>query len=378
MAGEVFPFHPRELWSDRKLHKFISRSDLLGLNAAQQAIADSGLLACRDGLGRDEQILWNERTAVVVASGGENFRHQYDFFPLLTAAGGSMKTFGEELTSSVNPMWLLRSLPNNVLCYVGVTAGFKGPNANFTSHSASGSLAILEGARILGDGDADRVLVVGYDAPVEPQMVLHYAGLGLLSPEAIRPFDAARDGSILGEGAGALVLERKEEAARRGARVRGEFLGGAVTAEGEGLLNIREDGEGVARALTLGLAEADLAPDDISMVTAHGNGTVRSDLSEGRALLEVFGRNGPAVTAFKWSLGHLLAASGLLESVLTVMALEEGEVPGISTLENLDPALVGLPASQERRKLAGEIALLIGRGFGGVASTLAFRRFSGE
>ncbi len=373
IAGEIQEFNPRELVSDRKLHKMISRGDLLGLNAAFQALDNSDLLRYRDGLGKEEQARLNERTAVVVASGGENYRNQHEFFPLLTVAKGSMKSFGEELTSAVNPMWLLRSLPNNVLCYVGVTTGIKGPNANFTSHSGSGSLAVLEAGRILREGEADRVLVVGYDSPVEPQAILYFERLGILSSDSIRPFDARRDGSILGEGAGALVLETLEAAERRGAHRRGEFLGGAVTAEGEGLLNIRQDGNGVARALRLGLADASMAPEDISMVAAHGNGTIRSDLSEGRAILEVFGRDGPPVISFKWAVGHLLAASGILEAVLSVLALEKGEAPGIPTLEHLDPELAGLQVSREHRKLAGNTAVLIGRGFGGISGALLFK-----
>jgi len=270
-------------------------------------------------------------------------------------------------------MWLLRTLPNNVLCYTGVTAGFKGPNANFTSHSAGGALAILEAARMLRDGEADRALVVGYDATVEPQSVLYFAGLGLLSATAIRPFDSERDGSILGEGAAALLLETPASAERRGAAARGVVLGGAVVSEGEGLLPLREDGDGVRRAVEEGLGLSGVDPGQVSLVAAHGNGTPRSDATEGLALLDLFGSGGPPVTAFKWAVGHLIAASGVLEAVLTLLALTRGEAPGIATLRSLDPALSGLRAGREPQPIRGDTGILIGRGFGGLAASLVLR-----
>jgi 3-oxoacyl-[acyl-carrier-protein] synthase I len=373
VAGEVPDFDPRALVSDRKLHKLLGRQDLLGLKAAHEALAHSGLLAFRDGLDPAERVTFNERTAVIAASIGGAYRNQYDFLPLLAKSKGDMRVFGEELDSTVTPMWLLRTLPNNVLCYAGVTTGFKGPNSNFTSHSASGALAILEAARVLREGEADRALVIGYDASVEQQAVLYFAGLGLLSRTAIRPFDARRDGSILGEGAGALVLEVREAAERRGARVMGEVMGGAVCAEGEGLLGLREDGDGVSRALALALADAGTRAGEVSLVAAHGNGTLPSDDSEARAIVGHFGADGPPVTAFKWAVGHLLAASGLVESVLLLSALAGGVAPGIATLGQRDPAWPGLSASAEHRAIEGRTGVLIGRGFGGLASALVFR-----
>jgi 3-oxoacyl-[acyl-carrier-protein] synthase I len=372
VAGEIPGLDPRALVKDRRLHKLLSRADLLGLKAAVEAVEEAGLAAARERLDEPGRAEFNERTAVVAASGGASYRNQWDFLPPLESAAGSRRAFGEEVPSAVTPMWLLRNLPNNVLCYAGVTLGFKGPNANFTSHSASGVLALLEASRMLHDGEADRALVVGYDTAVEPQVLLHYARLGLLAAEAIRAFDAARDGCLLGEGAGALVLETEEAAARRGARALGEVRGGAVASEGEGLLSIREDGDGVARALRSALEETGLSPRDISLVAAHGNGTERSDLSEGRAILEVFGGEGPAVTAFKWALGHLFAASGAAESVLALRAMGEGVAPGIPTLRRLDPALAGLRADPLPRALAGRTGVLIGRGFAGLDAALVF------
>ena len=163
----------------------------------------------------------NDRTGVYVGLGGGGYQNEYEFFPLLTAANGDLGTFGRELTATVNPMWLLRSMPNNVLCHIGIRYGLKGPNVCVTNHSVSGSLAVAEAAAALRAGEADRALAVGHDAPVEPQMVLYYHQLGLLSADGLWPFDARRSGSLLGEGAAALVLEtetRRGCAPRQGLR----------------------------------------------------------------------------------------------------------------------------------------------------------------
>ena len=146
-----------------------------------------------------------------------------------------MERFGRELPDTVNPMWLLRTLPNNVLCHVGIRHGLKGPNACITNHSVSGMLAVIEGALAMREGEAQRVVAVGHDAPIEPQTLLYYHRAGLVAQDTLRPFDARHDGSLLGEGAAALVLETEASAAARGATVLGEYLGGGDASDGEGI-----------------------------------------------------------------------------------------------------------------------------------------------
>ncbi len=284
MAGEIANFNAREMVDDRKLHKLIRRTDLLGLYAAGKAIDDAGVAAHRDTLTPDAAATFSDRTGVYVGSGSGNFENQYDYFPLLAAANGSLPEFGRELANTVNPMWLLRSLPNNVLGHIGIKYGLKGSNACITSHSCSGSLAVIEGMEALRNGEADRVVAVGHDAPIEPQMVLYYYRLGLIASETLRPFDIARDGSVFGEGAGALVLETEASATARNATVLGEVLGGGYTSEATGLLAIRDDGDGLARAITMALDDAKIAARDVGMIVAHGNGTRPSDASEAAAI----------------------------------------------------------------------------------------------
>ena len=378
LAGEISGFDPRALVEDRKLHRLLQRSDLLGLYAAGRALDDSGFVAYRETLEPPAATAVNDRTGVYVGMGGGSYRNEYEFFPLLTTANGDLGTFGRELTATVNPMWLLRSMPNNVLCHIGIRYGLKGPNACLTNHSVSGSLAIAEAAEALRAGEADRALAVGHDAPVEPQMVLYYHQLGLLSAAGLWPFDTRRSGSLLGEGAAALVLETDTAADARHVRILGEFLGSGCATEAEGLLAIRADGDGLACAIALALDDARMRPAEVGMIVAHGSGTRQSDASEALAIRRVFGDTAPPVTAFKWAFGHPLAASGILDSVLALMALRHGVVPGVATLRELDPDFENLPVSSRPQAPRSDVALVLNRGFGGSNTALVLRAAASE
>ena len=373
LAGEIAALDPRALVEDRKVHRLLQRSDLLGLYVAGRALDDSGFVAYREALEPPAVAAVNDRTGVYVGLGGGSYQNEYEFFPLLTTANGDLGTFGRELAATVNPMWLLRSMPNNVLCHIGIRYGLKGPNACLTNHSVSGSLAVAEAAAALRAGEADRALAVGHDAPVEPQMVLYYHQLGLLSADGLWPFDARRSGSLLGEGAAALVLETEAAAAARHVKVFGEFLGSGCTSEAEGLLAIRADGDGLAGAIALALDDAAMRPAEVGMIVAHGSGTRQSDASEAAAIRRVFGATTPPVTAFKWAFGHPLAASGILDSVLALAALRHGVVPGVATLRERDPDLGDLPVSARPQVPRSDVALVLNRGFGGSNTALVLR-----
>ena len=373
VAGEVPDYNPRALVEDRKLHKLIRRTDLFGLYAAGRAIEGSGMLAHRDALTPDAAAIYSDRSGVYVGSGGGNYQNQYDYLPLIEAAGGDMAQFGQQLSDTVNPMWLLRTLPNNVLGHIGIRHGLKGPNACITNHSIGGLLAVIEAMEALRNGEAERALAVGHDAPIEPQMVLYYHAVGLIASAALRPFDARHDGSLFGEGAAALLLESQASAAERGATVLGEVLGGASCCEAGGLLPIRDDGDGVERAVRAALADAGLAPGDVGMIVAHGNGTPASDASEAAALRAVFGAALPPVTAFKWAFGHLIAAAGILDAALALAALKQRVVPGIATLESIAADCAGLTLSTAAQAPRSDVALVICRGFAGTDAALLLR-----
>ncbi|HEY1328983.1 MAG TPA: beta-ketoacyl synthase N-terminal-like domain-containing protein [Casimicrobiaceae bacterium] len=372
-AAEMPSFNARALVDDRKLHKFIRRTDFFGIYAGDRAVAEAGLVAHRETLSPEAAAEFSDRTGVYVGSGGGAFENQYDYFPLMTEAGADLGRFGAELGNVVNPMWLLRTLPNNVLCHVGIRNDLKGANACITNHSCGGALAVIEAMEGLRNGEADRAVAIGHDTPIEPQNVLYYSQCGLLAREAIRPFDAKRDGSLFGEGAAALALETAAAAEARGATVIGEVLGGGHAAEAAGLLTIREDGDGVERAVRAALADAQVSPDDIGMIVGHGNGTRLSDASEAAALTRIFGDRMPPATAFKWSFGHLIAAAGILEMVIALQALRAGVVPGIATLRDPDPACAGMRLSSQAQKPRGDIALIVCRGFAATDSALIVR-----
>jgi 3-oxoacyl-[acyl-carrier-protein] synthase-1 len=373
VAAEIAGVELRDLVRDRKLLKLIRRTDVLGLYAASAALDGSGLPAWRDALPADRAALASDRTGIYVGAGGGTYSTQYDFFPLLTEAKGDLQAFGRELPATVNPMWLLRTLPNNVLCHIGINYGLKGTNACITNHSVGGALAVVEAFAGLRAGEAERAVAIGHEASIEPQHVLYYYRVGLVSPDGLRPFDAAHNGSVFGEGAGALVLETAEAAAARGAAVLGEVLGCGYASEGAGLLEIREDGDGLARAIRLAFEDSGLEPRDVAMIVAHGNGTARSDASEAAAIRSVFGSAVPPVTAFKWSFGHLLAAAGALEAVIALAAMRAGVVPGIGSLVTPAPSAEGLPLSRQPVAARGDVALVLSRGFGSTDAALLLR-----
>jgi 3-oxoacyl-(acyl-carrier-protein) synthase len=204
-------------------------------------------------------------------------------------------------------------------------------------------------------------------------MVLNYHQLGLLSADGLRPFDARRSGSLLGEGAAALVLETETAAVARHARVFGEFLGSGSATEAEGLLAVRPDGDGVARAIALALDDAEIRPAEVGVIVAHGSGTPLSDASEAAAIRRVFGTTAPPVTAFKWAFGDPLAASGILDAVMALVALRRGVVPGVATLRELDPEFADLPVSAGPQAPRSDVALVLNRGFGGSNTALLLR-----
>ena len=372
-AAEIADFNPRALVDDRKLHKLIRRTDMLGIYAGDRAAETAGYAAYRDSLAADAANAFADRTGIYVGSGAGAYENQYDFFPLMSEAGGDLGKFGHDLPDTVNPMWLLRTLPNNVLCHVGIRNRLKGANACITNHSVGGSLAVIEATEALRNGEADRALAIGHDTPIEPQNVLYYYQCGLLTQDVLRPFDARRSGSVFGEGAGALALETEASAKARAAPILGEVIGGGYVTEASGLLAIRDDGDGVARAIEAAFADAGIGAGDVGMIVAHGNGTAQSDASEAAGLRRVFGARCPPVTAFKWAIGHLIAAAGIVETTIALAALQANTVPGIATFDAADVACADLPVSRVAQVPRGDVALVLCRGFAATDAALLVR-----
>ena len=373
VAAPVTEYNGGKLLGDRKLLKLVRRSDVFGIYAGGQAIEQAGLPAWRESLDEATAASYADQTGCYVGSGGGAFEVNYDYFPLMAETGDSLEQFGRELPNMVNPMWLLRSLPNNVLCHVSIRHQLKGPNGCITNHTTSGILSVIESAWALREGEAQRVVAIGHDAPIEPQTVLYLDQVGLLGRDELRPYDKRHNGCLLGEGAGALVLETQASARERGAQILGEYLGGGDASEGEGIFAIRPDGDGLARAILAALDDAKLKPADVGMGVAHGNATEQSDVSEAAALVRVFGADMPPVTSFKWSVGHLFAASGILDTVVGLEAIRRRTVPGIANLGEIAPGCVGLNVSAQTRPARSDVLLVLCRGFAGTNGALLLR-----
>ena len=370
LGGEVPPLAVSELLIDRKLMKAVAKHDVLGIHVAMQAVVHSKLIDYRNTLECVEKF--NDETAVYVGSPGNKYYQQYDFLPLLSKTN-NMQDFGQQLFDEVHPMWLLRILPNNVLAYTGMAYGFKGPNHNITNHALGGMQALLEAYHAIKSGQAQRAVVVAYDQATEPQALFYYDKLGLISKRALTPFDAAHDGTVLGDGACAMVLESEASVKQRGAQCFAEILGGCATTEGAGLFSIQDDGQALIDFFNKTLTQVDLTPNNLDVIIAHGNGNPKSDNTEAMAINAVF--NQTPVTAFKWSMGHTICTSGMVDAVLSSYVLQTGIVPGIANLTKVAKTCESLNVSQEPRNLMRDTrhALIINRGFAGMNACLVMK-----
>jgi 3-oxoacyl-[acyl-carrier-protein] synthase-1 len=372
LGGELKNFQPAKMLPDRKLIKAISRQDVIGLNAAIQAIEHSQMIAYRERLSCSDSF--NEQTAIYVGSPGNKYFQQYDFLPLMAKSKVDMQYFATQLFDEVHPMWLLRILPNNVLAYTGITYGFKGPNHNITNHAVSGAQAILEAYHAIRSGQAERAVVVAYDMGIEPQALFYYRQLGVLSEHHLKPFDKEHDGTVLADGAAALVLESESSVNARSASCYGEIIGGLSASEAAGLFSLEASGRPLTHLIQQTLDTAGLNKEEIGLVVAHGNGNSKSDDSEAQAIGSVFAQNKVPVTAFKWSTGHTLGASGVLDAVMTTYALETNCAPGIANLQQIAPACEPLSLSASHQKInAQACALMINRGFASMNACLVIK-----
>ncbi len=373
LGGELKNYQPAKMLPDRKLLKAISRQDVLGINAAVQAVEHSQLIRYRETL--DVTDVFNDETAVFVGSPGNKYYQQYDFLPLMAKTQDNMQAFAEQLFDEVHPTWLLRILPNNVLAYTGITYEFKGVNHNIANHAVGGMQAIIEAYHTIKQGQAERAVVVAYDVGTEPQALFYYEKLGVISAKHLKPFDCAHDGTIMAEGAAALVLESEASVRARGAVCHGEIVGGIAETEASGLFSIEADGSHLAALIQSTLEGCELKSSDLGLLVAHANGNQKSDVSEAQAFQTVFGDYAVPVTAFKWAMGHTICASGVVDTVLAAYALQQKCVPGIANLDHLSPECASVNASRDTRHLSNDkpYAMIVNRGFAGMNACLVIK-----
>jgi 3-oxoacyl-[acyl-carrier-protein] synthase II len=291
-------------------------------------------------------------------------------------------TLAEKGPSKLSPYFMPGMLANLAPGQVSMRFGFKGPNYTVTSACASGAHAIADAARLIRYGEVDAAIAGGAEAAVSPLGVGGFTALRALStrnesPEAAsRPFDSDRDGFVIGEGAGMLMLEEYESARRRGAPILCELLGSGSTSDAHHLTQPAPDGNGAERAMREALTNAGISGDRVDYVNAHGTSTLPGDRQEALAIARVV-RAGCLVSSTKSMTGHLLGAAGGVEAVISVLALRDGAAPPTRNLDKLDPELAGLSLDfvpHEARRAKLEIALSNSFGFGGTNASLVFGR----
>jgi len=290
------------------------------------------------------------------------------------------KTKGfDRVSPFVIPMLIVNMAPG----LVSMRFGAKGPNTSIVTACASGNHAIGDAARLIERGDADVMIAGGAEAIIVPLTIAGFCSMKAMStrneePEkASRPFDAARDGFVCGEGAGIVILEALEHAVRRDARIYAEVVGYGMTADAHHMTAPDPEGDGATRAMQLALNDAGIAPSAIGYINAHGTSTPYNDKFETIAIKRVFGDDARrlAVSSTKSMTGHLLGAAGGIEAVATVLALHHGLLPPTINYETPDPECDLDYVPNQARKVDVEYAMSNAFGFGGTNATLAFRKY---
>jgi 3-oxoacyl-[acyl-carrier-protein] synthase II len=345
---------------DRVKLRRLDRSEAIALIAAYEAWADAGLA---------DSGLDPERLAVSIGSGIGGATTLLAQDDILEASG----------PRRVSPHTVPMLMPNGPAAWVGLELGAQAGVHSVASACATGAEAIALGLDMIRAGRADVVVAGGTEAVIHPLPIAGFASMRAMStrnddPErASRPWDKGRDGFVLGEGAGVLVLERADHAAARGARVYARIAGAGLTSDGYDIVQPHPEGRGAIRAIAKAIADADVAKSDIVHVNAHATSTPVGDLAEIVALHAALGGH-PVVTATKSMSGHLLGAAGALESIATILAIRDSVVPPTINLDDPDEKLDLDVAANKTRPLDIPAALNNSFGFGGHNVALVFTR----
>jgi 3-oxoacyl-[acyl-carrier-protein] synthase II len=322
----------------RKSRKYMARDIQLAVAAAQLAVADAGLI---EG-GVDPTRIGIDLGAGLISSELD------ELAPAITLSYQSGKNFdfqiwGREGIGTIEPIWLLKYLPNMLACHISILIDCQGPSNTITEADASSNLAIAEAARVIARGKADVMIAGGADSKIHPLSLVRMALLDNMShwrdepSGACRPFDRRRDGWVPGEGAGIVILEERRHALARGAPIFGEVLGGGSGCDANPAGGLDPDGAGTFVAIKAAIDEAGLEPGEIGHVNAHGAATKVADLAEARALARLFGPKGVPVTALKGYIGNLVSGCGAVELVASLIAVNKGRIPAILNCDNPDP-----------------------------------------
>ncbi len=360
-ACEVRNFSPDGVM-DRKDAKRMDRFAQFAVAASHEAIKNAGL---------DLEAEDRDRIGVIIGSGiggMETFESQH---AILLARG----------PGRVSPFFIPMMISDMGAGQVSIQLGLKGPNFATVSACASGAHAIGEGLRLLRAGDADVMVAGGSEATITPMALAGFSSARALSTRnddpqrASRPFDLDRDGFVIGEGAGVIILETEEHARRRGAPLLCELGGYGASADAYHLTAPSEDGSGAARAMKRALMDAGIPADNVEYINAHGTSTPAGDPAEVRAVKTVFGDHARRLmmSSTKSMTGHLLGAAGGLEAVVTALTLSRGVIPPTTNLERPDPQCDLDFVPNQARQRPVKAALSNSFGFGGHNVTLAMK-----
>jgi 3-oxoacyl-[acyl-carrier-protein] synthase II len=346
----------------RKVDEFI----VYGLAAAGEAL--------RDANWAPESHEDQTRTGVLVGSGIGGIGGIYD----------ASVTLLEKGPRRISPFFIPGRIINLASGYISIAHGLKGPNHSVVTACSTGAHAIGDAGRLIMLGDADVMVAGGAESPINRLSLAGFCACRALStgfnetPEkASRPYDRDRDGFVMGEGAGIVVLEALEHALARGAKIYGELVGYGLSGDAYHITSPAEDGDGAFRCMTAALKRAGVSAEDVDYVNAHGTSTPLGDEIELRAVERLLGsrRNSVAMSATKSATGHLLGAAGAIEAIFSVLAIRDGIVPPTLNLDHpsVETSIDLVPHTAKKRKV--DIALSNSFGFGGTNASLVFRRY---
>jgi len=365
IAGEVKDFKPEEYIEKKEIKKmdtFLHYS----LAAGKMAVQDSGLVIS------DENA---ERVGVLVGSGLGGLETIEKYHSILLEKGP------KKISPFFVPMLIVNLAPGHISMHFGC----KGPNSSMVTACATGNHSIGEAFKIIQRGDADAMIAGGVESTITPLAVGGFCAMKALSTRndepqrASRPFEKDRDGFIIAEGAGILVMEEMETAKKRGADIHAEIIGFGCNADAYHITAPSPNGEGAARCMILALKDSSLNSDDIDYVNAHGTSTQMNDLSETQAMKTVFPDYAKkvAVSSTKSMTGHMLGAAGGVESIFSVLSLKNGLIPPTINYETPDPECILDYVPNQARQQSVKTVMSNSFGFGGTNATLIFKKFEG-
>jgi 3-oxoacyl-[acyl-carrier-protein] synthase II len=364
IAAEVKEFDPTA-FMDRKEVRRTERFIHLGYAAAKQAVDD----ACLNVAAMPDDV------GVIVGSGAGGLHVLEEQFKVLFDKGADR----------LSPFLITQMVADMACGYVSMALGARGPNFATVSACATGANAIGEAYEIIKRGDATAMIAGSTEASITAMTVAAFASMHATSrrnddpTHASRPFDNERDGFVLGEGAGVVVLEELEQARARGARIYAEVLGYAATSDAHHITEPAPHGAGLARALRRALKKAELAPERVEYINAHGTSTRYNDRDETAAIKSVFGEHAYklAISSTKSMIGHLVGAAGGVETGITALALRDGILPPTTNYEHPDPECDLDYVPNDARKADISVAVSNSMGFGGHNAVLVLEKYAG-